>query len=182
MPHTLLSRRLVGRRCWPRDKFNRMFRSPLRADARRSPLGMICVLLVLVPFICAPGILTAAEHDGAAGHQSSADHHMDGMNGEHHMGSERRADHAAVGELQDPHGAAVGQVETPHHAHGCCAVAAQLPTREDELLPQEAIGAFMAVAQRAEATTSVPGLQHRARVNDPSGTPGLAATSVPLRR
>ena len=126
--------------------------------ARRSATVMFCTFLVLVPSVCAATAFSAERHDGGMGH---------------HLGDTNLPAH--------PHLSASEHGGKQHGAHACCAIAAHKPAREKGLvapgsIATPALGARTVVGPIAGPFRGWSGLEA------PPGTPGLTATSVPLRR
>ena len=117
------------------------------------------MFLVLVPSLCAATVLAPEHHDGGA-----PDHHPAGMDvpaRAHWSSSEQAGEH--------------------HGAHACCAIAANKPTRDQGLVAPGAI-ATPALGARTVVSPLAGPFRGRSSMEAPPGTPGLTATSVPLRR
>ena len=123
--------------------------------------GVICVFLALIPTLCMAAAPAVGSHHGGG-----ADHHPGGNGG--------------ITASAQPHWAAATRAELQHHAHACCGIAAQKPTREDGLVLSGSIGTSAQTAQVVGISRLArsPG---RSNVDAPIGTPGLLATSAPLR-
>lgn len=123
--------------------------------------GVICVFLALIPTLCMAAAPAVGSHHGGG-----ADHHTGGTGG--------------MTASAHPHWTSAARAELQHHAHACCGIAAQKPTREDGLLLPGPIGASAVTAQ-VIAISALDRLPGRLNGDAPFGTPGLSATSAPLR-
>ncbi len=146
----------------PHDTFGSMHQFAFQCPAgQRSMVGVICVFLALIPTLC-----TAAAPAVGSHHGGGADHHGGGIGGM-----------SAPAHL---HWGAAPRAELQHHTHACCSIAAQKPTREDGLVLPGSIGTSAETAQ-VVGISSLAGSPGRSNVDTPFGTPGLSATSAPLR-
>ena len=129
------------------------------AHRRRSVAMLFGTFLVLVPSLCTATVLAPGHHDGGApGHHPAG---MDMPAHAHWSSSEQAAEH--------------------HGAHACCAIAAHKPTREKGLAAPGAIATPALGAHTVVGPLAGP-FRGRSSMEAPPGTPGLAATSGPLRR
>ncbi len=119
------------------------------------------MFLALIPTLCTAVAPAAGSHHGGG-----ADHHPGGVGG--------------MTASAHPHWASALRAELQHHAHACCSIAAQKPTREDGLVLPGSIDTSAVTAQVVGISRLArsPG---RSNVDAPFGTPGLSATSAPLR-
>ena len=115
--------------------------------------------LVLVPSLCTATVLAPGHHDGGA-----RGHHPDGMDVSAHA-----------------HWSAAEQAGEHHGAHACCAIATHKPARKDNLAAPASI-ATPALGARTVVSPLAGPFRGQLSVEPPPGTPGLAATSAPLRR
>ena len=119
---------------------------------------MFCAFLVLAPSVCAATVSAPGHHDGGAGH---------------HLGDMDVPAHA--------HWSSPEHVSEHHGSHACCAIVAHKPAREKGLvapglLDVPALGARTIVGSMAGSFCG------RSEAEAPPDTPGLTATSAPLRR
>ena len=127
------------------------------AHARRSAAVMFCTLLVLMPSVCAATVFALGHHDGGAGHHPGG---MDVPAHAHWSSSEQAAEH--------------------YGSQACCAIAAHKPIRD------KGLGALGLIAGPVPGARTVVGsmagpFRGRSSTEAPPGTPGLTATSAPLR-
>ena len=118
---------------------------------------MFCTLLVLMPSVCAATVFAAGHHDDASGHHPTG---MDVPAHAHWSSSEHAGEH--------------------YVSHACCAVAAKKSTRDKGFLAPGLIAAPALVARTVVGSMAGP-FCGRSSVEAPPGTPGLTATSAPLR-
>ena len=119
---------------------------------------MFCTLLVLMPSVCAATVFAAGHHDGGA-----PGHHPVGMDVPAHA-------HWSSSEHADEH----------YGSHACCAIVAKNSTRDKGFLAPALIAAPALSARTVVGSMAGP-FCGRSSVEAPPGTPGLTATSAPLR-
>ena len=147
------------------------------ARRRRSVAMLFGTFLVLVPSLCTATVRAPGHHDGAAlGH-----HHDGGASGHRPAGGAPGQHRAGIDVSAHAHWSAAEQASEHHGAHACCAIATHKPPRKDNLAAPASI-ATPALGARTVVSPLAGPFRGQRGVEPPPGTPGLAATSVPLRR